>query len=103
METIIICQPSEQIINASSDMPNSLPYNQNYFVPHNSTGLFTGRDDVLQKLRDCLFPSRNKSRLEMQKRFVLYGLGGSGKTQICTRFAEIHREMLVARYGQVLL
>jgi hypothetical protein len=80
-------------------MPDSLPYNQNYFVPHNSTGLFTGRDNVLRKLHDGFFPSRNESRLEMQRRFILYGLGGSGKTQICTRFAEIHREKLVAQYG----
>ncbi|KAN0067445.1 TPR-like protein [Elaphomyces granulatus] len=75
----------------TSNMPNALPYNQYYFVPHNSTGIFTGRDDVLRKLHDCFFP--NESRLATQKRFILYGLGGSGKTQTCTMFAEVHREM----------
>ncbi|KAN0071003.1 TPR-like protein [Elaphomyces granulatus] len=75
----------------TSNMPNALPYNQYYFVPHNSTGIFTGRDDILRKLHDCFFP--NESRLASQKRFILYGLGGSGKTQTCTMFAEVHREM----------
>jgi Cdc6-like AAA superfamily ATPase len=76
-------------------MPNALPYNQYYFVPHNSTGIFTGRDEILRKLHDCFFP--NESRLATQKRFILYGLGGSGKTQTCTMFAELHREMLVVQ------
>ncbi|KAN0067442.1 hypothetical protein V8E54_014532 [Elaphomyces granulatus] len=75
-----------------SNMPNALPYNQYYLVPHNSTGLFTGRDDVLRKLHDCFFPSRNDIRLATQKRFIVFGLGGSGKTQTCTVFAEAHRE-----------
>ena len=79
-------------------MQNTLPYNQYYFVPHNSTGIFTGRDDVLRKLHDCFFPSRDESVLATQKRFILYGLGGSGKTQICTMFAQVHREMLVVQH-----
>ena len=79
-------------------MPNALPYNQYYLVPHNSTGLFTGRDDVLRKLHDCFFPSRNDIRLATQKRFIVFGLGGSGKTQTCTVFAEAHRERLVVQY-----
>ena len=81
-------------------MPNSLPNKQYYFIPHNSTGIFTGRDNVLRKLNDSFFPSRNESALATQKRFILYGLGGSGKTQICTRFAEVHRDMLVVQCSQ---
>ena len=69
----------QQIVNASLDISNAMPYNQYYFVPHNSTGIFTGRNDVLRKLH-------------------LYGLGGSGKTQTCTMFAEFHRERLVVQY-----
>ncbi|KAN0070627.1 hypothetical protein V8E54_011496 [Elaphomyces granulatus] len=53
----------------------------------------SSRNDVLRKLRDCCLPSRNESRLATQKLFILYGLGGTGKTQICTKFANIHREM----------
>src|SRR6267378_1610805 len=87
----------QQIVNASLDISNAMPYNQYYFVPHNSTGIFTGRDNVLQKLHDCFFPSRNERRLATQKRFILYGLGGSGKTQTCTMFAEVHRERLVVQ------
>ncbi|KAN0070689.1 hypothetical protein V8E54_011558 [Elaphomyces granulatus] len=77
----------------NSNIPSALSYNKHYSVPHNSTGIFTGRDDVLQKIHDCCLPSRNENTLTTQKRFILYGLGGSGKTQICTRFAEVHREV----------
>src|SRR3984957_12148519 len=91
----------QQIVNASLDISNAMPYNQYYFVPHNSTGLFTGRDDVLRKLHDCFFPSRN-DRLTTQKRFILFGLGGSGKTQTCTVFAEAHRERLVVHGYEVV-
>jgi Cdc6-like AAA superfamily ATPase len=49
---------------------------------------FEGRQDVLQKMRDCF--KSNVSSLESghQRRFVLHGLGGTGKTQLVLKFAE---------------
>jgi hypothetical protein len=49
-----------------------------------ATPAFTGREDILSEL-DRYFASSN---VEMQQVFVLYGLGGGGKTQIALRFIE---------------
>ncbi|KIL64551.1 hypothetical protein M378DRAFT_578554, partial [Amanita muscaria Koide BX008] len=46
--------------------------------------LFTGRDTYLQALKDHLSPKLGSER----KRFLLYGMGGIGKTQICLKFIE---------------
>ena len=52
----------------------------------NSSALFTGRKDVLEKLKDHFSPADqgNKHR----KSFLLFGMGGIGKTQICLKFVE---------------
>ena len=49
-----------------------------------SSALFTGRDKYLQRLRDYFLSSIEDKR----KSFLLYGLGGIGKTQICLKFIE---------------
>jgi hypothetical protein len=48
--------------------------------------LFTGRKDYLDRL-DQYF-GRETDQLQHRKRFVLYGLGGTGKSQICLKFVE---------------
>ncbi len=49
-----------------------------------SSIFFTGRDEYLQRLRDHF-----TSDIEGQgKSFLLHGLGGIGKTQICLKFIE---------------
>ncbi|KAF8224415.1 hypothetical protein L208DRAFT_1311574, partial [Tricholoma matsutake] len=50
------------------------------------TNLFTGRNDVLLQLHKCFPPSLTSVELAQQRRFVLYGLGGGGKTQIAFKF-----------------
>ncbi|KAM6494354.1 hypothetical protein JOM56_010715 [Amanita muscaria] len=45
---------------------------------------FTGRDTYLQALKDCFSPKTYSER----KKFLLYGMGGIGKTQICLKFIE---------------
>ena len=52
-------------------------------LKHSST-LFTGRDEYLQRLRSYFSCSTQANR----KSFLLYGLGGIGKTQICLKFIE---------------
>ena len=50
---------------------------------HSST-VFTGRDEYLQRLRHYFLSSIDDKR----KSFLLYGVGGIGKTQICLKFIE---------------
>ncbi|KAF8805859.1 hypothetical protein BYT27DRAFT_7103550, partial [Phlegmacium glaucopus] len=52
----------------------------------NSSPIFTGRQDVLDKLK-ILF-HRPTSRLMSRRSCLLWGLGGIGKTQICFKFIE---------------
>ena len=74
------------------DIYSATPYNKHYCVPHNVSGIFTGRDDIIRKICERCLPSDTGKRLTEQKRFVLYGLGGSGKTQACLKFAQDYRE-----------
>lgn len=60
-----------------------------YIVPHATNPHFTGRKDIRQQLQDCLVLSRKE---ESQQRLLLYGIGGSGKTQICLKFAQEYRQ-----------
>ena len=56
-------------------------------VKPNSSIRFTGRTDVLAKLRGH-FMAVSNDKLRRRKFFLLYGMGGIGKTQICMRFIE---------------
>jgi hypothetical protein len=48
---------------------------------------FTGRENILHILMHCFFPN-NQCELQMNIQFVLYGLGGIGKSQIVLKFLE---------------
>jgi hypothetical protein len=52
------------------------------------TSLFTGRSDVLQQLHRCFAPFPTSVESMQQRRFVLHGLGGGGKTQIAYKFVK---------------
>ena len=68
--------------HVSRDQDDSL------FVPQrpNSSALFTGREDILQRLKEHFAPRYEGDR--GRKSFLLYGMGGIGKTQICLKFVE---------------
>ena len=75
--------------------PPSLPspFRNKYFeVPRNTTSTFTGREEICEQLRVRCLPSSMPNIRGQQKRYVIHGLGGLGKTQICLKFVEDHRE-----------
>lgn len=58
------------------------------------TPFFTGRDDILQHMhRYFARPSR------LRRIFVLFGLGGSGKSEISRKFVEEAQESESRRYA----
>lgn len=67
-------------------------YNKHYCIPRNLSAIFTGRNDVIQEIYKGCLATNAEGTLVKQKRFVLYGLGGSGKTQACLKFAQDYRE-----------
>ena len=56
-------------------------------VTPNSSIRFTGWTDVLTKLKEH-FTAQSNVILRHRKLFLLYGMGGVGKTQVCLRFIE---------------
>ena len=52
----------------------------------NSSALFTGREDIIEKLKNHFAPQEQGNT--HRKYFLLYGMGGIGKTQICLKFVE---------------
>lgn len=66
--------------------------NRYYEVPHSVSSVFTGREGICQQLSESCLPSRAQDIFKQQRRFVLHGMGGSGKTQVCVKFAQDHRE-----------
>ncbi|TVY88975.1 Protein SERAC1 [Lachnellula willkommii] len=65
--------------------------NEFYIVPHTVNPHFTGRNDIRQQLNEGLIEDGYGIARD-QQRFVLYGLGGSGKTQMCLKFVQDHRD-----------
>jgi Holliday junction resolvasome RuvABC ATP-dependent DNA helicase subunit len=58
-----------------------------------STRRFTGREEYLSKLK--LYFEPQAEALVQRRHFLLYGMGGAGKTQICLRFAEMNADLFV--------
>lgn len=72
----------------------SLPVESNnahWLMPRNVNTFFTGRTEILNRLQHELCPSRPHREVK-QRRFVLVGMGGSGKSEVCLKFAEENRE-----------
>lgn len=67
---------------------------KHFEVPQRPTATFVGREDILHDLQKHFV--RDEIVVE-QRRCALYGLGGSGKTQIALTFAFKHR----AKYDNV--
>ena len=64
------------------------------------TSLFTGRKDILEQLHKCFPISPTSVESAKQRRFVLYGLGGGGKTQVALKFIkECQVEIQQQRYA----
>lgn len=52
-----------------------------------SSALFTGRQTYIERLKTYFSPRIGNSK-QQRRHFLLYGMGGIGKTQICLKFAE---------------
>ena len=63
-----------------------------YFeVPQSTCSIFTGRVSELHKVEESLLSPTPYDQPRVQKRFVIFGLGGSGKTEFCRKFAQEKR------------
>ncbi|KAH9902061.1 hypothetical protein F4778DRAFT_736093 [Xylariomycetidae sp. FL2044] len=65
--------------------------NTHFYPPQDAIPDFIGRGDMLGKLQEAFFGGRSSVYLPKRKTFVVFGMGGSGKTQFCSKFAENYR------------
>ena len=61
--------------------------NEHFYTPQTVSSIFTGRIAELNALRKHTQASTSPNQFHPQKRFVIVGLPGSGKTQFCCKFA----------------
>ena len=59
-------------------------------IPPPPTDIFTGREDYLAQMEQVFDFTKTSMELKKQRKFVLYGIGGMGKTQIALKFRERH-------------
>jgi KaiC/GvpD/RAD55 family RecA-like ATPase len=56
-------------------------------MPNPSTR-FTGQRDIITRLKEHFLSDLSHGEFPQRKYFVLYGMGGIGKSQICLKFIE---------------
>lgn len=66
------------------------PANEHFLIPRILNPLFTGRTEIVKKMQIAL--SAREGSYGQQKRFVLTGLGGQGKSEICIKVANLVRQ-----------
>ena len=69
--------------------------NKFFWIPQAVSSIFTGREGIAALVKDAFWCLKQDSHAMQQKRFIIYGIGGSGKTQFCSKFAQDHRERRV--------
>jgi hypothetical protein len=65
--------------------------NKHWMIPRAVSRLFTGRSEIIDKIKGALQDDRAQ-HVEQQKVFVITGLGGLGKSEICLQVANLWRE-----------
>jgi hypothetical protein len=82
----------QESVNFAARTMESASTNYYFDVPQSVSSIFTGRNTLLQDLQRIFFPRQDRRRNQIQRRFIIHGLGGSGKTQFCCKFAQDNRD-----------
>jgi hypothetical protein len=65
---------------------------KHFGLPDDPRQDFIGREQVLNVMYNAFFPYGVHNPSLERKSYVIYGMGGCGKTQLCVRFAQIYRD-----------
>ena len=81
---------NSQLIGSLTDrkMPSQ------WMVPRSASRLYTGREELGKRLAQA-FSFDASSNPKQQRTFVIIGRGGTGKSELCLKFAEVHRGQYV--------
>ena len=69
--------------------------NQYFSVPQGVEKNYTGRKMLLDEVKHAFNGPLPPDEVGLQRRIVIYGLGGSGKTQFCCKYASLCRQRQV--------
>lgn len=89
-EVCTINEVSGKLDIAVRSAQNVLPLaslNEHFYTPQTVSSIYTGRVSDLDTLKRSVEASTSTNQIHPQKRFVVFGLPGSGKTQFCCKFA----------------
>ena len=67
---------------------HSMPRSFQSIIPPLPTDMFTGRDHYLEVMRNSFQFPKTSVEMGKQRKFVLYGTGGMGKTQVALKFID---------------
>lgn len=76
--------------------PKNISGNMFWFVPRIVNNLFTGRTEIIAKIMNAISNSRGMTQ---QHRFIIGGMGGQGKSEICLQIANKLRHEYVKTYS----
>jgi hypothetical protein len=68
--------------------------NVHWIVPRPVNSLFTGRSELVERIKNALHT--NDPGTTEQKRLVITGIGGIGKSEVCLRVADLMRDECVS-------
>lgn len=88
-EAEALLQP--QVPYSFSDELHAEDINEWFVVPRCSSSYYTGRQMYARVVKEKLGPIHQAQLRTKHRIFVIYGLGGSGKTQFCLRYVEDNR------------
>ena len=71
---------------------NQIARNVHWTVTRSVNHLFTGREGILSKIEEILQHSFEETDVCFQRRFVITGMGGQGKSEICLKIANTMRQ-----------
>lgn len=84
----------EKANEAAKALPRAAKQNKHFAIPKAVESHYLGRETELDSLAQA-FWSKDQAHHHQQKRYVVYGVGGSGKTQFCSKYAQEFRERCV--------
>jgi Mrp family chromosome partitioning ATPase len=71
--------------------------NKHWMVYRNVNTKFTGREMLLQNIENALLHETHSEEPTRQKIYVITGMGGIGKSEICLKLANSMKKQLVVQ------
>ncbi|KAL8928606.1 MAG: hypothetical protein Q9208_001840 [Pyrenodesmia sp. 3 TL-2023] len=91
--TLSEADPLYESLHSATAVASTLRLNKHFDTPKTVSSIYTGRKGYLDGLKQA-FDSSHISSAESpaHRRFVVFGLGGAGKTQFCCKFASDNKQ-----------